>query len=99
MCEKNIKIGENTSIAWNVTIMDTDRHRIKNKNNEITNEVKSVSIGDNVWIGHSAEIKKGVTIGDGAIIASNSVVTSDVPPNTVVAGVPAEIKKRNVEWY
>lgn len=50
-----------------------------------------VIIGNNVWIGSSVTIVPGVTIGDGAIVAAGAVVTKDVPPNTVVAGVPARV--------
>lgn len=48
-------------------------------------------VGNDVWIGHEALIMPGVSIGDGAIIASRSVVTKDVPPYTIVAGNPAKI--------
>ncbi|MCA2470966.1 MULTISPECIES: CatB-related O-acetyltransferase, partial [Vibrio] len=52
-------------------------------------------IGDAVWIGMRAMIMPGVTIGEGAVIAANSVVTKNVPPYTVVAGAPAKpIKTR-----
>lgn len=52
-------------------------------------------IGNDVWIGMDATIMPGITIGDGAIIAANSVITKDVPPYTIVGGNPAiEIKKR-----
>ncbi len=53
-----------------------------------------VVIGNNVWIGEHACILGGVSIGNGCIIAANSVVTKDVPPYSLVAGVPAVIKKR-----
>ena len=46
-------------------------------------------IGDNVWLGANCVIFPGVTIGDGSVVATSSVVTSDVPPNTLVAGYPA----------
>lgn len=56
---------------------------------------KVFEIGDAVWIGYEAVIFAGVKIGDGAIIGTRAVVTKDVPPYTVVGGVPAKpIKKR-----
>jgi len=54
-----------------------------------------INIGNDVWIGYNATIMAGVNIGDGAIIATNSTVTKDVAPYTIVGGNPAtEIKKR-----
>ena len=54
-----------------------------------------IIIGSDVWIGYEAVIMAGVTIGDGAIIATRAVVTKDVPPYTIVGGVPAKmIRKR-----
>lgn len=54
-----------------------------------------IIIGNDVWIGYEAVIMAGVSIGDGAIIATHAVVTKDVPPYTIVGGVPAkEIRKR-----
>lgn len=55
----------------------------------------NIIVGNDVWIGYGALILAGVTIGDGAVIAARAVVTKDVPPYTIVGGVPArEIKKR-----
>lgn len=55
----------------------------------------NIEIGNDVWIGYNATIMAGVKIGDGAIIATNSTVVSDVEPYTIVGGNPArEIKKR-----
>lgn len=51
------------------------------------------TIGNDVWIGHGAFIMPGVTIGDGAVVAAMSVVTTDVPPYAVVAGSPARVKR------
>ena len=54
-----------------------------------------IIIGNDVWIGYEAVIMAGVTIGDGAIIGTRAVVTKDVPPYTIVGGVPAKpIRKR-----
>lgn len=54
-----------------------------------------IVIGNDVWIGYEAVIMSGVTIGDGAIIGTRAVVTKDVPPYTIVGGIPAkQIRKR-----
>ncbi len=52
-----------------------------------------VAIGNDVWTGHNVNVMAGVNVGDGAVIAAGSVVTKDVPPYAVVAGVPASIKR------
>jgi acetyltransferase-like isoleucine patch superfamily enzyme len=67
---------------------------ISQKNSINTKKIKvRVSIGNDVWIGEGATIKQGITIGDGAVIGTRSVVTKDIPPYAVVAGVPAKIIK------
>lgn len=53
-----------------------------------------VIIGQNVWVGDKATILPGVTIGDGAVIGANSVVTKDVPPYSIVVGNPAKVIKQ-----
>lgn len=83
-CKNHIKIGNDVAIAHDVTIMDSDSHAINYEGYEIS---KPIIIGDNVWIGSRALILKGVQIGDGAIIAAGSVVTKNVEPKTIVAGV------------
>jgi virginiamycin A acetyltransferase len=54
-------------------------------------------IGNDVWIGHKATIMPGVTVGDGAIIATNATVTKDVPPYAIVGGNPAKVLKMRFE--
>ncbi len=93
MCKDNVTIGSDCAISWDVTIMDTDYHSI-----EGNSDTASVTIGNKVWIGCKATILKGVTIGDGAVIAAGALVTRDVPPNSVVAGVPAKVVKSNIHW-
>ena len=60
--------------------------------------VGKIDIRDNVFIGHQAIVLPGVTIGPNAIVAANSVVTRDVPPNSVVGGVPAKVLCSLTEW-
>jgi len=54
---------------------------------------RHVTIGNDVWTGHNVNVMAGVNVGDGAIIAAGSVVTKDVPPYAIVAGVPAAVKR------
>lgn len=77
-----------------MVIRDNDGHEIVNGEEPS----KPIVIGNHVWIGERATILKGVTIGDGAIVAANAVVTKDVEPNTLVGGVPARVIRRGVEW-
>lgn len=81
-----IVIGEGTTIGPNVCIYDHD-HDVKIRGNYICSDV---IIGSRVWIGANSTILKGVKIGDNSIVAAGSVVTNDVLPNTIVAGVPAK---------
>jgi acetyltransferase-like isoleucine patch superfamily enzyme len=54
---------------------------------------KTATIGNDVWMGHNVNVLSGIDIGDGAVIAAGAVVTKDVPPYAVMAGVPATIKR------
>ncbi len=94
-CASKITIGKDCAIARDVVIRDYDGHTIEQPNYKIA---KEIVIGEHVWIGNRAMILKGVTIGDGAIIAAGSIVTKDVPAGTIVAGIPAKVIKENVKW-
>lgn len=63
---------------------------LRNKINRSIKRNSPIEIGNDVWIGNGAYISKGVKIGDGAIIAAHAVVVKDVPPYTIVGGVPAK---------
>ncbi len=94
-CYPEISIGNDVAISENVTIWDSDAHQIMRKEKQMT---QPISIGNHVWIGTNATILKGVTIGDGAIIAAGSVVTKDIPAGCLAAGVPAKVIKENMQW-
>lgn len=97
VCSNEITIGKNVAIAQNVIIRDSDIHHVIVDDKELPNS-SPIYIGNNVWIGTAALILKGVTIGDGAIIAAGAVVTKDVPNNCLVAGNPAKVIKDNIRW-
>lgn len=94
-CASNVYIGKGANIAREAVIRDYDGHYIEDLNYRTS---KPVRIGDNVWIGYRAMILKGVTVGDGSIVAANSVVTKDVPSHCIVAGNPAKIIRTNINW-
>lgn len=87
-----IIIGNNALIGHNVVLATID-HALSPAESRKMNYAP-IHIGDNVWIGSSAVILKGVTIGQWAIVAAGSVVNRDVPEFTVVGGVPARVIKR-----
>ena len=94
-CAKKITLGEGCAIARDVIIRDYDAHQLLGAGHEVAKEVR---IGNHVWIGTRAMVLKGVTIGDGAVVAAGAVVTKDVPARCLVAGVPAKVIRENVEW-
>lgn len=95
-CASKITIGTNCAIAKEVIIRDFDAHVIEREGYKVA---KEIVIGNHVWIGNRAMILKGVSVGDGAIIAAGAVVTKDVPAYTLVAGVPAKVIQENVVWH
>lgn len=97
-CNNHIIIGDNCAIAGNIRIQDTDYHTTYDNDENPKPVTKPIVIGNKVWICNNSIILKGVTIGDGAIIAAGSVVTKDVPPCCLVAGNPAKVIKENVKW-
>lgn len=96
-CIDRVAIGDGTLTGRWVTITDNSHGR--NTSEEMTQapndrEVVSkgpVVIGRNVWIADKVTILPGVTIGDGAIIGANSVVTKDIPPRCIAGGIPAKV--------
>lgn len=95
-CFERISIGDHVAISENVTMRDSDDHVFKGRAHKMT---QPITIGNRVWIGMNATILKGVTIGDGAVIAANALVNRDVPPKAMAAGIPARIIKTDVEWH
>ena len=82
----SIVVGDHCLIGDLVAIYDSDHHPMEPSR---PTRFAPVRLGANVWVGRSATILPGVTIGDHAVIAAGSIVTGDVPARTLVAGVPA----------
>lgn len=102
----SVTIGNNLLCASKVFISDCNHGEYGDTNPSSPYELPmerilvsaKVTIGNNVWLGENVVVLKGVNIGDGAIIGANSVVTHDIPSNTIAVGSPARvIKKYNDE--
>jgi len=87
-----VVIGNSVRIAPYSLILDNDFHDLQDRRKK--GKSAPIIIGDNVWIATRATVLKGVTIGEGAIVATGAVVTKDVPPYCVVGGVPARVIRR-----
>lgn len=106
-----VTIKRNALLANDIKVMDNNNHPVNPSDRLIMNSSPlghvyktwkyslsdEIQIGENVWIGQDSRICKGVKIGDGSIVAANSVVTKDVPPNVIVAGNPARVVKSNID--
>ncbi len=88
-CE--VRIGNHCLLAPQSYIMDSDFHGLDH--NQMGGNSKPVILEDHVWLATRSMVLKGVRIGKGAVVAAGAVVTKDVPPYTVVAGVPAKVIK------
>lgn len=84
-----ITIGDGAFIGHNV-VFATINHDLYPCNIR-KNHYAPIKIGNNVWIGSNATILQGVSVGEWAVIAAGAVVTKDVPPYTVVGGIPAKV--------
>ena len=89
-----IVIGDDTMLGPNVSLL-TSGHPTAVADRRAGITIAPIHIGANVWIGGGATILGGVTVGDGAVVAAGAVVSRDVPPATLVAGVPA---RRSARW-
>lgn len=92
---KSIQIGDNTLIGGNTKIIDNDFHPIDPIVRRITPNdhigVRPIKIGENVFIGCNCLILKGTVIGDNAVIGAGSVVSGEIPANSIAAGNPARV--------
>jgi acetyltransferase-like isoleucine patch superfamily enzyme len=89
VASSQVRIGNGCLIGTHVMVMDCDFHRVEDKAWDTTGQ--PIVLEDRVWLGNRSMVLKGVRIGHDAVVAAGSVVTHDVAPRTVVAGVPARL--------
>jgi len=89
----SISIADSCMIASHAYITDSDWHGIYDRSLP-PSDVSRVVLGGNVWVGDSAIVCKGVTIGNNSIIGAGAVVTSDIPANVIAVGNPARVIKK-----
>lgn len=106
-----IQIGKFCSFANDVKIFLDGEHEVENistypfgyfkdfktKKRYITKSKGKVTIGNDVWVGYGVTILSGVNVGDGAVLGACSLITKDIPPYTIVGGVPAKIIKKRFD--
>jgi len=101
LCEDGAKIiiGKDCAISWNVEFMGVDHHTILNDKGKVCNYPQTIEIRDHVWIGSGVKISKGVIVAENNIIGMGSIVTkSFLETNCIIAGNPAKIVKKNINW-
>jgi acetyltransferase-like isoleucine patch superfamily enzyme len=101
--DAGVDIGKYCAIGFDVAIISAEhlmthaniQYRLQDRSGFVSlDNSRPVTVGNNVWIGDRATILSGVNVGNGAVIGACSVVTKDVPPFSVVAGVPARVIRR-----
>ncbi len=93
----HLKIGNHVRIAANVSIMDNQHgHAASDLIMNQPARIAPVSIGDDVWIGQGVIILPGVDIGQGSVVGAGAVVTKNIPPYEIWAGVPAKLIKKRI---
>ena len=96
---QHVSLGRECIVADRVMLIDFD-HGVVEVERPIRVQgiyKRDVRVGSNCWIGYAACIRRGATVGDNAIVGTNTVVTKDVPANAVVAGAPARVLRMREE--
>lgn len=86
ICAKKITVGNDVMLGRNIVIYDSDHHRLTIKGKEMINPDLEVNIGDHVWITKDVTVLRGANIGEGSIIAVNTVIKKNVPARSMAAG-------------
>lgn len=94
-----IDVGIDCMFSNNIIVRTSDSHPIYSVDDERRiNPAKNVLIGNHVWIAPNTKVMKGVSIGNGTIIGSDTMVTKNIPENVLAVGHPARVVKERIKW-
>lgn len=92
-CQHRLAVGRGTIIGEDTCIMDSDSHVLVG-----SAAPRGIEIGEHVWVGARVTILKNSLLHDGVVVAAGAVVSGEFPPGSLIAGVPAKVVRKNVEW-
>jgi len=101
ICEKSIYFGDDCLLSWEIQLLDTDYHTIRDEKGVITNHPKEIRIENHVWIGSRSTILKGTYINSGCIVASGSIVSGHLNKEKTVYACQGKIikeLKNSITW-
>lgn len=94
-----VSMGEDCMTSYGVIIRNHDSHRIYDiATTKLINAPKDIVIGNHVWLAQNVTILKGTVIGSNVVVGFGSIVTKDIPDNSICAGTPAIVVKQNTTW-
>lgn len=98
-CGQKISFGKDVLIGWDCTFIDGDGHDILNQNGEVLNGSRPICVGNHVWISSEVVCLKGVEVADNTVVGFRTSLTSKhTETNSIIAGNPARVVKRNIDW-
>lgn len=96
---KEVKFGNDCLLSWDILVIDTDFHKLKDENGNIINEPKPIIIGNKVWIGCRCLALKGTYIPNNCVIGADSIVNRVLEKDSCLyVGSPCKLNKENISW-
>jgi acetyltransferase-like isoleucine patch superfamily enzyme len=98
-CLNRINIGEDVLLSWDILLMDSDSHIIRNKDNQIINPDKDILICNNVWVGARSIILKGTYLPENSVVGAGTITNKRfIKSNIIIVGNRTRIVKHNILW-
>lgn len=96
---RKVMIGADSMLSYRIHIRTSDSHKITDLDSgERINEAKDVIIGAHAWISQNVTLLKGADIGNHSVVGLGSVCSKPYPDNCIIAGVPGQVIKQNIDW-